>query len=93
MLIGTARTLPEHHRIHTERSNMHCLEIACTRSFGRSLTSAEGQNLEYFKLNSKFKTMKSYLTHFVVKSSQSHSLSVHNNLYDGGGVYDENDHG
>ncbi len=32
-----------------EKKNMHCQGIACTRSFGKGLTSAEGQKLKCFK--------------------------------------------
>ncbi len=31
-------------------ANINCQSIACTRSFDKGLTSAEGQKLEYFKL-------------------------------------------
>jgi hypothetical protein len=37
----------------TERANMHCQGIACTRQFEMGLTSAEGKKLEYFKKNHK----------------------------------------
>ncbi len=46
------------------RDYMHC--IACTRSFDMSLTSAEGQQLEYFKGTTNdilMTTMKIYQTH------------------------------
>jgi hypothetical protein len=32
-----------------ERANMHCLGIACTRSYYMCSTSAEGQKIECFK--------------------------------------------
>jgi hypothetical protein len=33
-----------------ERENMHCQDIACTKSFDMDLTLAEGLMLESFKL-------------------------------------------
>jgi hypothetical protein len=35
--------------IHTERANMHCQGIACTRSFDMGLTPTRGQKLECLK--------------------------------------------
>ena len=34
--------------INTERANMHCRGIACTRSFNMGLSSAEGKKLDCF---------------------------------------------
>ncbi len=68
---------------------MHCLCIACTRSFYMGFTSAEGKKLECFKLTvndiSKF-TMKLYYTRHVAKSccyfiSPKLFQGVYSNLY------------
>ncbi len=37
------------HGMHVERANLHCQDIACTKSFGIGLTSAKGQMLKRFK--------------------------------------------
>jgi hypothetical protein len=48
---GLTQGYNRNHRYHseqTERTNMHCQEIACARSFDMGLTSTEGQKLELF---------------------------------------------